>query len=152
MPYRAANTSTDIEMPAGSTFLINNAASVRVATVALAFAANTGGGLGAWTNPESGSIFIEKVLVDVTTVAAAASLVDVGTTTVGLTTVSDNLLDGIDVHSATGPLAIADQAGANGKTKQKLATGKFVTFSTQTGGSDDSTGFVGNAYIFYILA
>src|ERR1041384_4564322 len=109
MPYRAANTSTDIEMPAGSTFTINSATSVRVATVALAFAANTGGGLGAWTNPESGSRLIDKKIVDVTTVAAAASLVDVGTTTVGLTTVSDNLLDGIDVHSATGPLAIADQ-------------------------------------------
>lgn len=126
---------------------------VKTVIVALSGAADTGGGIGAWANPEAANILIQRVLVDVTTVATAACLVDVGTTATSATTLSDNLLDGIDVHTATGQHdnLLAADAGTNGKTVQKLAAGKWVTFSTQAAGGA-SAGLVGNAYIEYVLA
>lgn len=128
------------------------ARAVKTAVVALAGGVDTGGGLGSWANPEAGSILVTRCIVDVTTVAAAACLVDAGTTATNATTLSDNLLDGIDVHTATGQFdsLLAANAGTNGKTVQKLATGKWVTFSTQAAGGA-SAGLVGQAYIQYVL-
>lgn len=109
------------------------------------------GGVQAWTNPEAGSIVITRAIVDVTTVATAAAKLDIGTTASSSTTASDNLLDGIDVHSGTGLLGIddGDAPGAgNGKHQQKLAAGKWVTVKEISG---DATGLVGVLYIYYSL-
>ena len=119
----------------------------KVAEVALA-AVDTGGGIFAWANPEASSIIITSVLIYVTTVATGACSIDVGTTAVSATTASDNLLDGIDIHTATGAFTLADQAGANGLTRQVLAAGKWVTGSKDSGAS---AGIVGKALIYYIV-
>jgi len=105
-------------------------------------------GVDNWQNPEAGSIIIQRVIVDVTTVATAAAKLDIGTTATNATTASDNLIDGIDVNAATGLLGQADGDGTtNSKLQQKLATGKWVTIKEISG---DTTGLVGNLYIFYI--
>lgn len=101
-----------------------------------------------WQNPESGSIVITKVVVDVTTVATGAAKLDIGTTATNATTASDNLIDGIDVNAATGLLGVGDGDGTNGKQQQKLAAGKWVTFKEISG---DVTGLVGVCYIQYIV-
>jgi hypothetical protein len=120
----------------------------KCAKVALA-AVDTGGGIFSWLNPEAGAIIIERVIVDVTTVATGACSIDVGSTAASGTTQADNLIDGLDVHTAAGVFDQADQAGANGKTKAKLAQGGWVTGSKDTGAS---AGLVGSAYIEYVLA
>jgi hypothetical protein len=120
----------------------------RIAKVALGVL-DTGGGVFSWANPESVAILVDKVLIDVTTKSTGACTIDVGMTAASATTKVDNLLDGIDVGTATGLLALADQAGVNGLTRQKVAVGKWVTGSQDSGAS---AGLVGFAYIYYSLA
>lgn len=120
---------------------------IKVARVALA-AADTGGGIFAWANPETSSILIHRVILDVTTNTSGACTADVGTTASSATTSSDNLIDGISLASSAKVVDNLDDTdnGANGKTKQKLATGKWVTASVASGAS---AGLVGYAYIHY---
>jgi hypothetical protein len=84
----------------------------------------------------------------VTTPATGACSLDIGAQATGATTLSDNLNDGLDVHTATGVFSLADQTGANGLTRQLLASGKWVTGSVASGAS---AGIVGFAYIHYLV-
>jgi hypothetical protein len=121
----------------------------KVVKVALA-ALDTGGGVFAWQNSEEGaSIIITRIILDVTTVATAACTLDIGTTATSAATVSDNLIDGLDVNAATGVFDNLGNAGTNGKTRQKLASGKWVTGRMKTGAA---AGLVGSAYIEYLVA
>lgn len=117
------------------------------AKVALA-AVDTGGGVFAWLNPETGTIIIQRVIIYVTTVATGACSIDVGTTVVSATTQSDNLIDGLDVHTAAGAFSTDNQAGALGFFTQSLAAGGWVTASKDSGAS---AGLVGFAYIEYFV-
>ena len=117
--------------------------SVKVARVALS---NSGTGVFSWANPEAGSILIHRVLVDVTTDSSASVTMDVGTTATSSSTSSDNLLDGLDIDAAAGLFDNITEKGSNGKSRQKLATGKWVTGTA----SGTPTSLVGYAYIYYI--
>ena len=152
-------TASELSTLAGVTAVVGdvnllagmNAAGERVthvAKVALA-AVDTGGGIFAWQNPAGVSIIVHKVIIDVATVATGACTIDVGTTATSATTLSDNMIDGLDVHTATGTFGIANGADLNGVAQQKLAAGKWVTGSKASGAS---AGLVGTAYIHYHLA
>jgi hypothetical protein len=121
----------------------------KIAVVVLAGNADTGGGVGAWQNPEGATIIIDRLEVYGTTVATAACTLDAGTTAVSAATSSDTLIDGLDINAATGIFDNITDKGTNGKSRQTLASGKWVTFSRATGAS---AGFVGTAYIHYHLA
>ncbi len=115
--------------------------------VAVALGTGTaGGGVASWQNPEATPIIIRRAWVDVTTVATAAGTVSVGATPTSATTSSANLIDTLDVHSATGVFDNLNSAGTNGKSIQKLAVGKWVTASQATGAV---AGLAGNLYIEY---
>ena len=118
---------------------------VKIARVALT-ALDTGGGVAAWANPEAGSIIINRVEIDVTTKATAACTVDIGTTATNATTSSDNLIDGLDTGTAVITADNITDKGTNGKSRQKLATGKWVTASMASGAAAGTVGFL---YIFY---
>ena len=120
---------------------------VKVIRLALG-SADTGGGVLSWANPESSSIIVERVIIDVTTKSTAACTIDVGTTATSSTTSSDNLIDGLDVGTAVGTFDNINDAGTNGKARQKLASGKWVTASTASG---SAAGLAGYAYIHYIV-
>jgi len=107
-----------------------------------------GGGVFAWANPESSSIIILRVVLDVTTKTTAACTINVGTTATSATTTSDNLIDGLDINAATGVFSNFGNAGTNGKFQQKLAAGKWITASQDTGAV---AGLVGTAYIEYMV-
>lgn len=109
-------------------------------------AADTGGGVLAWQNPESTSIIIDRIMLNVTTKSSAACTLDVGTTATSATTSSDNLLDGVDVGTAAGLFDNITDGGTNGKSRQLLASGKWVTASKASGAA---AGLVGYAYISY---
>lgn len=119
---------------------------VKVAKVALG-ALDTGGGVLSWANPETGDILIERVLIDVTTVSTGACTVDFGVTTASATTLNDTLIDGLDVNGATGVFDNITDKGTNGKSRQRLAAGKWVTGSKASGAA---AGLVGFAYIHYV--
>lgn len=109
-------------------------------------AVDTPGGLFSWQNPEGKSIIVDRVLLDITTPSSGACTADVGTTATSGTTLSDNLIDGASLASAAKQLDNLGDAGTNGKAKQKLAAGKWVTGSVASGAS---AGVVGYAYIHY---
>lgn len=121
----------------------------KIARVALGDA-DTGGGVLAWPNPESGTIIVTRLIVDVTTASTGACDVSFGVTATSATTSSANLLDEIDVNGvAIFDNLDASDAGTLGKTKQKLAAGKWVTGSKASGAA---AGLAGFAYIHYVLA
>jgi hypothetical protein len=103
-------------------------------------------GVQAWQNPEATAIIITRIVLDRTTKSTGASTINVGTTAVSATTSSDNLIDGVDSGATEGAEDNINDAGTNGKARQKLAAGKWVTFTSASG---DVTGLVANAYIHY---
>lgn len=121
---------------------------VKVARVALtATSATTGGAVAAWQNPEAGAILITNVVLDVTTQSTGAAALDIGTTATSATTSSDTLLDGVSV-AAAGTFDNITDKGTNGKSRQRLATGKWVTAT----GSADTAGLAGYMYVYYVNA
>jgi hypothetical protein len=71
-----------------------------------------------WQNPENRKICITRVVVYVSTVAGTAgSLLDVGTAS-ATATHGDNLIDGLDIQSATGVFDNITNIGTNGKSRQ----------------------------------
>lgn len=121
------------------------AANRNIAKVALAGGTDTGGGIFAWQVPTSSDVVIDEVVIDVTTQSTGACTIDVGSTATSATTSSDNLIDGLSVV-ATGTFNNNEDKGTNGKSKQRLATGKWVTGSRASGAS---AGLAGYAYIHY---
>jgi hypothetical protein len=119
---------------------------VRVARVSLGGAALQAG-VQAWQNPHSDAVLVHQVLLDVTTQSTGACTVDIGSTATSATTASDNLIDGASVASAA-LINNEDSAGTNGKTAQKVAAGKWVTFKSASG---DATGLVAVAYLYYTI-
>ncbi len=122
-----------------------NRGALKKVTGALA-AVDTGGGIFSWANPEDGDIIVEHVALVVTTKTTGACSVDVGTTATSATTSSDNLIDGKDINAATGTFTNIESAGTNGKLRQRLASGKWVTASVASGAS---AGLVGTYAIYY---
>lgn len=150
----AALTATAATLPNGTTFGATTPLAgadfdriVKIDRVALV-ASDAAGGLFSWPNPESTSIVIARVVLDVTTDSTGACTVDVGTTATSAATSSDNLIDGLDVGTAAGIFDNIQNAGTNGKPLQKLAVGKWVNGSRATGAA---AGIVGYAYIHYFL-
>lgn len=120
---------------------------VRSVKVALA-ALDAGGGILSWLNPEAGPIGILRLELDVTTKTTGACTADSGTTPTSGATSSDNLIDGLDIGTATGFFDNIDQKGTNGKSHQKLAAGAWLTISKASGAA---AGLVGSAYIQYVI-
>ncbi len=119
----------------------------KVAKVALA-AVDTAGGAFSFVNPEAGAIVVNRVTLDVTTIATSAGTISVGSTAASGTTSSANLIDTLDVHSATGTFDNVGDGGTLGKARQKVAAGKWVTGSKASGAL---AGLVGFVYIEYFL-
>jgi len=109
-------------------------------------AVDTAAGILSWANPESVPVIVTGVLVDVTTQSSGACTISIGTSATG-TTSSANLIDTLSVAAAGSFDNITDK-GTNGKSRQRLAVGSYVTGSTASGAS---AGLVGNAYITYIV-
>ena len=110
-------------------------------------ASDAAGGVFAWANPWETGITIQRVIISITTAASAACTIDIGTTATSAATSSDTLLDGLDVNAATGYFDNITDKGTNGKSRQPLAAGKWVTASKASGAT---AGLVGYAYIEYI--
>jgi hypothetical protein len=135
--------------PSISSPVISGAGYIQVAVVDLAGAAwHTGNGTAdflSWAAPAD--IVIERVVVNTTTKSTGAATVDIGTTATNNHTNGDNLLDALDIGSATTVASNVDPVTAvdTEKSVVALASGKWVTFHALA----DPTGLVGKAYIYY---
>ena len=141
----AQGTGT-VEADGFSTPLTTSSRIPKIVKVALA-ASDTAGGFFSWANPETASIIVDGVYLNITTQSSAACTVDCGTTATSATTLSDNLIVGLSGATA-GLYSNGDDAGTNGKKDQLLASGKWVTGSVASGAS---AGVVGYAYIKYFV-
>ena len=119
---------------------------LKTARVALA-AADTGGGVVSWVNPETAAIIVTRLTIDATTASTGACTVDAGVTASSATTSADNLIDGLDVNAAAGVFDNVENQGTNGKASGKIAVGKWLTVSRASGAA---AGLVGYAYITYL--
>lgn len=131
--------------PANPTALSPRYMTNAVAKVPLA-ALDTGGGVLSWQNLTGGSIVVIRLDLNVTTKSTAASTVSAGTTVVSATTLSANLIDGLDVGTAAGQFSNLKNPGTLGKADQLLAAAGWVTISRASGAC---AGLVGFAYIHY---
>jgi hypothetical protein len=116
------------------------------------------GGGGAWVVPTGGAIVFPTLCAfNVTTVATAICLLDIGYTATNATTLNDTLLDGIDAHTATGLFGMlvnstntVSDTGNENPAVLLAAAGKWITISAQDS-SSDLTGLVGDLYVAYAL-
>lgn len=118
---------------------------VKVAVVPLS-AMDTAGGLFAWQNKDARDVIVHRVILDIKTPSSGACTADIGSTATSATTSSDNFIDGASPATPAKLLDNVGDAGTNGKAKQKVASGKWITGSVASGAS---AGVVGNAYIHY---
>lgn len=101
----------------------------------------------AWQNPTGQTIIVTSVYLHTTTKSTGAATLDIGTTATNATTSSDNLLDGVDVGTAVGIFEPSEDGGTNGRKRQTLAAGKWITVDHKA----DTTGLVGKLYVEYLL-
>lgn len=120
---------------------------VRMYKIALA-AADTAGGVASIANPEGVEVLVTRVVIDVTTASTAACTVDAGIAANG-TTLSDNLVDGLDVNAAAGTFDNITDKGTNGKSRQSWGAGQFLTISKASGAA---AGLAGSVYVEYTIA
>lgn len=107
----------------------------------------TAGGCLSLANPEGVDLIVTRLVLDITTPSTGAATVDAGIAANG-TTSSDILIDGASVATAAKVLDNINDAGTNGKARQKWTSGQFLTITA----SATLAGLVGNAYIEYIRA
>jgi hypothetical protein len=150
--YRATGTWTFTKPPTFAAPVVNGAptsTAVKTAQQAISGDLLHAGNL-AWTNPETVTIIILRVILNITTASTGASTIDVGVTATSATTTSDTLLDGV---SGT-PAAVFDSmnaaldSGANAKA-QSLVAAKWVTLDEASG---DTSGMVATLTVQYVLA
>jgi hypothetical protein len=116
--------------PSGATPRLLVARRMKMALVANDAAA----GMVSWQNIAVYPVIVTRAILHVTTIAAAACTVSVGTATTAV--LASNLISGQDVHSATG--------GFFSSTGAVIAAGSFLTASTASGAS---AGIVGYLYV-----
>jgi len=88
------------------------------------------------------AVIVSRVIVDITTASTGSCTINIGTAATA-TTSGDNLINALSV-AATGIFDNINNAGTNGRARQKLSSTEFVTGSVASGAS---SGLVGNAYI-----
>jgi hypothetical protein len=115
------------------------------ARVALEDTGVAAGDIASLANPEGVTLIVERVYVLTTTFSTGAATLDIGIAANG-TTLSDNLIDGLAVGSATGLFSNLKNPGSNGKADQLWTSGQFLTASEASG---DATGLAGWLIVDY---
>lgn len=108
--------------------------------------ATTGGAIASWHYSGDLPVAITRVTFISSSVSTESAAVDIGTAA-DATTSSDNLIDGLDVNSAVVCADNITDKGSNGKSRQLLAVGEYITVT----GSADTRGLNGAMYIEYLL-
>ena len=109
--------------------------------------ADTGGGVVSVKNPEGVEVLITEAILVVGTVSTGACTLDIGVAA-GATTVSDTLIDGQDVNSATGRFDNINEAGGNGGRDRALGATQYITASMKTGAA---AALAGQLIVNYIM-
>lgn len=117
----------------------------QMAKVALT-ASDAAAGLFSWQNPELGPILVTRLVLDITTPSSGACTADCGVAATAI--LNDTLMDGVSLATAAKVVDNINDAGTNGKARQRVVTSGFVTGSVASGAS---AGLVGAALIEYVI-
>lgn len=117
----------------------------RVAVFALT-ASDTAGAIVSWV--PGAPIIVTDVILHVKTIATAACTLDIGIAANG-TTSAATLINGVDVHSATGVFDTVTDHGSSGKTRNVMTATQAITASKASGAA---AGLVGFLYVHYYPA
>lgn len=115
----------------------------KVAKVALGNT-DTAGGVFAFS--PGVAALITRILINRTVASTGACTIDVGIAA-NATTLNDTLIDGLDANATAAVADNINDAGTNGKARQRITSSQYVTGSVASGAS---AGLVGFAYIEYI--
>lgn len=140
----------DVTLAAGQEVIADSASNRVTArsgllTGALA-AVDTGGGVFSVASAFTEDVFVDFVSITRSTKSSGACTVDVGVTLTSATTLSDNLMDGVNAAASEATENNFANAGTNGKVRQIWPAGKWVTASVASG---NSAGLVGTYAIRY---
>jgi hypothetical protein len=111
-------------------------------------AVDSAGGVLAIKNPEANPIIVMSADTYVTHIATGACSLDIGVGATA-TTKDDTLVDGVDVHTATGVFGRLAQVGANGVSPKLVPVGSYITWSVDSGAS---AGLTGIGFVRYYTA
>ena len=101
-------------------------------------ASDSAGGVFAEENTYGSDLVVTRALLAVTTQSSGACTLDVGVAADG-TTLDDDIIDGLSV-AAAGVFDNITDNGTNGKSRQKWASGQFLTGSVASGASSGLVG------------
>lgn len=104
----------------------------------------TAGGVLSLANPAGATVYITRLILDITTQSSGAAAVDAGVAANG-TTSNDTLIDGLSVATA-GCYDNIENQGTNGVSTKKWTSSQFVTITA----SATTAGMVGTYRIHYI--
>lgn len=117
-----------------------------IATIPLAAKATSGVLPGGSWSHTSAPIIITRLVVSVTTVSTGVATLSIGVAADG-TTLSANLIDALDVNTAAVCVDNIGSGGTLGKSCQPMGITQFLNIAC----SADTTGIVGNVYVYYHL-
>ena len=101
-----------------------------------------------WPNPVSGAIIVTNLIIGYTHITTGAATLAAGTATASKITLADNLIDDMDLNGVAAPFAKSSLDTVDTERAAVwLASGGWITFT----GSASVAGFIGNAYIYYIV-
>jgi hypothetical protein len=113
-------------------------------------ASDAAGGVFAWQNPSHLAVIVTGVWLHVLTKSTAACTLDIGVSA-NATTLSDTLIDGVDVGTAAGIFDLATNKGSSGSTRRLVdKQGGADDHITGSKASGAAAGLVGFVYIEYI--
>ena len=127
----------------------NGSAPVYVVTLDVTGASGSTGVFASLANPAGVDLLVTRAWLRTTVVATAAATLDIGIHASSASTGADNLLDGLDVNTATGIFDSHDGTdnGTNGVAKPQVwAAAGYVNVEEKTG---NVNGLVGKLYVEY---
>ena len=130
----------------GQQIFSSNAGRLKTLVANLA-ALDTAGGVISVANPEGVEILITEVLLIVSTKSTGACTLDIGVAANG-TTLSDTIIDGVDVGTAAGRFDNINDKGGNGGRDRALASTEFITASKASGAA---AGLAGQLVVNYVV-
>ncbi|MGD9713794.1 MAG: hypothetical protein AB7V46_17290 [Thermomicrobiales bacterium] len=110
-------------------------------------AVDTGGGVVSLANPEGAELYVERLILNITSPSLGACTLDAGIAE-GATASSDNLIDGLSAASAAQVADNITNGGSNGKAGQNWGASEFLTVSVASGAA---AGIAGTALVHYTL-
>jgi hypothetical protein len=97
-------------------------------------------------NPFGVDVWVNRLEIARTTKSTGAGTGDFGVATASATTLSDTLLDGLNLNATEATETNNANGGTNGKVRQLWPTGKWITGSTASG---NVAGLVGTYAIYW---